>query len=152
MKRILTFIISLIAVITIAAQNKHSFSPKEFVQRQERFIIKEAHLTPEEADKFFPLFHEMNNQLRKKEKEIRELMRKVQTKKLDENEYKHIYNELNNLAINKVKTEQAYYKKILHVISIEKALRVQEAKRRFDRQYLKRMVYKGHNSRKGPQK
>lgn len=145
MKRLLTSIILFTVVFChISAQGNKTFSPKEFLQQQEKFITDEAQISQNEATKFFPMFHEMNDQLRKKEKRVRDLMREVRTKQLTEAQCKSILQEVDSLALEKVKIENNYHKKFLTVLSVEKVLKVLEANRRFDRQLLKRMINREH--------
>lgn len=147
----LTFLL-LTMLCHVSAQEQKTFSPKEFLLQQEKFITKEAQLNSNEAAGFFPLFHEMNNQLRNKDKQIRELMWKVRTEQLNEAQYKEILQKLDHFALEKVKIEMSYHKKFLTVLSAEKVVKVMDANRHFDRQLLKRMINREHAPRgKGKQ-
>ena len=65
------------AVLPIIAQgqNKHkgSFNHDEFRKKMELFITEEAGLTPEDAQKFFPIFREMKEKQMKLGHKIKKL-------------------------------------------------------------------------------
>ena len=62
-RSIIIIALCLFAVLPIIAQgqNKHkeSFNHDEFRKKMELFITEEAGLSPEDAQKFFPIFREM---------------------------------------------------------------------------------------------
>ena len=78
MKKLLTLI--MLAVLTLSTsaqgnrqqrpqqqrqqQQQQRFSPERFEQQLQEYITNEAHLTPQEAEKFFPLYKEMQNKQR----------------------------------------------------------------------------------------
>ena len=79
------------------------FSPQEFIQRQEAFIVKEAGLSTYEAANFFPLYHNMGKEKFELNRKIRIQMRKARTPGLTEKEYAGILEEMDKLQVEKVK-------------------------------------------------
>ena len=65
MKKGIIIIISLMMAISLSAQEQKKFSPEKFQADMEQYITKEAELTPEEAERFFPLYREMQQKQRK---------------------------------------------------------------------------------------
>lgn len=60
LKKIITFIMFLSVVsLSVRAQGKGGFDPVRFEAELEQFIAVEARLTPNEAARFFPVYHDM---------------------------------------------------------------------------------------------
>ena len=81
MKKSILFIICVFFALTSMGQGtqRKRFSPEEYKHRMEFFIAKEACLTQSEAQKFFPLLHEM---LEKQRENILKPKQKVSTRML----------------------------------------------------------------------
>ena len=72
MKRILfALILVCCATSIILAQPKRRFSPEEYAKKQQTFITEFAKLLPQEADAFFPLYFEFQQNKWKINKEAR---------------------------------------------------------------------------------
>lgn len=127
----------------ITPQGKR-FSPQEYIKHQEAFIIREAELSPAEAANFFPLFHSMNNELRKTDRSSRQLLRKARTEKLEEKQYQEILQRMDQLEAEKVNTTTEYHKKFLKVLDSQKVIRVIDSSRRFERTMLRRVMERSH--------
>lgn len=123
------------------------FSPQEFIKKQEAFIIREVGLSPAEAASFFPLYHNMNNQLRKIDRNRRQLMKKAKNEKLTNKEYQNILDTLDQLESQKVKTTTEYHKKFLKVIDAQKIISIMDASNRFERQMLRRIMERPRRAR-----
>ena len=74
MKRILIMSITLLLAV-VAAAAEHDFNPRRFQADMETFIVKEADLTPDQIDKFLPLFREMQTKQRALFDEMRQYRR-----------------------------------------------------------------------------
>lgn len=131
------------------------FSPQEFIQRQEAFIVKEVGLSTYEAANFFPLYHNMGKEKFELNRKIRIQMRKARTPGLTEKEYAGILEEMDKLQVEKVKLEADYHQKFRKVLPTDKVLRVIDADIKFDRMILKEMVRhrpNPMNMRNGPER
>lgn len=112
---------------------KNHFSPKAFQKELEAFIVREASLTPNEAEKFFPLYREMG----KKQREIFNKIRHInRTRPSDSNEYKKCVTERDKLDIELKKIQQTYHNKFFTVLSAKKVFEVLRAEDLFHRQML----------------
>lgn len=125
MKRLNILFFLILAVATSFAQQneKHDgrkrFSPEDFKRKMEAFVTKEAGLTQQEAQDFFPLLHEMLEKQRDLNDQQRELMQSGE-KNLSEAEYEKIIDKATNLEIENKKLERTYYKKFHAVLSWKK--------------------------------
>ena len=124
------------------------FSPQEYTKEQETFIVKEAGLSPSEAGFLFPLFRELKQKQRDTSTKIRNLIKQSRNKNLQEQQYRSILKQLDQLDQAKVNLEQIYHEKWRKQLSDKKILSVIDADRRFDRRMLKHM-FPGRNNDKG---
>lgn len=119
---------------------RHRFSPEEYVKRCDAFITAEAKLTPAEAKKFFPLYHEMKNKQRECEFQKGKLERDAMKQMPNDEKCQHILNAIN--AINKHigNLEESYQRKLLKVVSPSKLLSAKIAEKKFERRMLRNMM------------
>ena len=122
------------------AQPHNQFSPEEFRARQQKFLTEKSGLTEEEADKFFPLYFE----LQQKKNEINFNARQTVNNRRDsgpltDDEYKKL---IDNLADAKIKTaqlEKEYLEKFKKIVPAGKLLRIQIAETQFGSELIKEM-------------
>ena len=120
------------------AQPHNQFSPEEFRARQQKFLTEKSGLTEEEADKFFPLYFE----LQQKKNEINFNARQTVNNRRDsgpltDDEYKKL---IDNLADAKIKTaqlEKEYLEKFKKIVPASKLLRIQIAETQFGSEMIK---------------
>lgn len=145
MKRLFfTFITCLmVSVLTMEAQqgnngnNRRTFSPEAYKQRLEEFVTREACLTPEEAQKFYPMLHEMMELQRKNNDNARLLMKNFK-ESMTEAEYAEIIEKSLEYEVENKKIEQKYYKKFHSVLSWKKLFSVRNALFKFNMEALRR--------------
>ena len=117
MKKILTISLLLMMTIMVNAQDNKRFSPEKFEADLRCFITKEASLTPQEADKLFPVFREM----REKQREIYEKMRKLGMNKASDDEAcKQFIIEYDKLNLELGQLDVTYHKKMIKMIPASK--------------------------------
>jgi Spy/CpxP family protein refolding chaperone len=117
----------------VSAQDRR-FSPEKFEADLKGFIMKEASLTPQEADKFFPVFREM----REKQRGIYDKMRKLGMNKPSGDEAcKQVILEYDKLNLELGELDATYHKKMMKVLSPSKVYEVMKAEKRFHRQMMK---------------
>jgi hypothetical protein len=134
MKKILTISLLLMMTIMVNAQDHKRFSPEKFEADLRCFITKEASLTPQEADKLFPVFREM----REKQREIYEKMRKLGMNKASDDEAcKQFIIEYDKLNLELGELDVTYHKKMIKMIPASKVYAVMQAEKRFHRQMMK---------------
>lgn len=151
MKQIITSL-ALIFICTIGLQaqennkdnkRKPGFSHEKFQARQRAFITEHARLTPEEAEKFFPLFFELQKSKWDINKEARSKFRKKKGEKLNEQECNDLIHEFADVKIKVAQLEKEYIEKYLKVIPAKKVMDIQRAEDMFQREILKNMSQHG---------
>ena len=120
-----------------APQMERRFSPEQFRQKWDGFIISYAKLTPQEAQKFLPLYHAMKDEQRKLMREKGGMEREA-TKEENANDKQSLKTLDRMIAIDRqvIDIEQDYQKKMLKVISPSKLLKVRVAEKKFERDML----------------
>ena len=148
MKKVITISLLLIMTIMVNAQDKR-FSPEKFEAALKVFIIKEASLTPQEADKVYPVFCE----LREKQRVIYDKMRKLgMNKPSDDEACKQAIIEYDKLNLELRQLEVNYHKKMMKEVSASKVYVIMQAENRFHRQMMKGWQngwQQGHGWQKG---
>jgi len=134
MKKFISLSLLLMMTIMVSAQDHKRFSPEKFEADLRCFITKEASLTPQEADKLFPVFREM----REKQREIYEKMRKLGMNKASDDEAcKQFIIEYDKLNLELGQLDVTYHKKMIRMIPASKVYEVMKAEKRFHRQMMK---------------
>lgn len=118
---------------------KREFSPQLFKKTLEDFVTKEADLTPQEAQKLFPLLHEMMEAQRKVRDQERKLFCSKNYKDLTENDYEKIVTKSLDANIENDKIEQTYYKKFHSVLTWKKVAAVRHALKKFQMEAIRRI-------------
>ena len=145
MKRILFFIILICCTAGIAlAQSKKRMSAEEYANKQKAFITSHANLLPNEAEAFFPLYFEFQQNKWKINKEAR---KKVKWEKgvepTDEEWNKFVY-EKAEAKIKIAKLEKTYIEKYLQILPARKILDIQRAEDAFQKEIIKNMLRRQH--------
>lgn len=121
-----------------AQNNKERFSPCEFIKRMESFIVREACLSPQEAEAFFPLFHEMHNKQRGINWKIQELKNRTLATNASDKEYANVIKEISKLKIESAELEDTYYRKLCKAVSAKKVHLALKAEDDYHRKMLMR--------------
>ncbi|MGL4851956.1 MAG: hypothetical protein ACRC3Z_04850 [Phocaeicola sp.] len=113
------------------------FSKEEFRNRQEKFLTKKAQLSKEEAEKFFPLFFELQD----KKKEVNDKAWKSAQKGKEESttdkEYEEIVDKLVQARIDADKLDLQYLKSFKKILPAKKIYLIQMGEIRFQRELLR---------------
>ena len=126
---------------------RHEFSPELYRQNMEAFVAREAQLTPDEAQRLFPILHEMLGQQRRNNEAQREAMRSC-GENATESDYEKAVKRVLELDVENKRLEQDYYKKFHSVISWKKIHAVRFALWRFQMEALKHFT--PHGDKNGP--
>lgn len=131
----------LLNVLFLNAQSsdKSLMNLQEFEKNKQEFIIKEAGLTTQEAEMFFPL----NNELQKKKMELhqkhQEDMRHTkESKDISDAEYKQLIEENINLKMKEAELDKEYSEKFNKLMSPQKLFKAQQAERTFLQEELRK--------------
>ena len=146
-RSIIIIALCLFAVLPIIAQgqNKHkgSFNHDEFRKKMELFITEEAGLSPEDAQKFFPIFREMKEKQMKLGHKIKKLKKDPldddddDDDDKDEDEWAEAVIEIEELKVKQAQIGETYIKRLCRIISGEKVFKALKAEDTFHRQILK---------------
>lgn len=137
-KKVLMLILTVVLSASLSAQNAdRRFSPERFKADQEQFIVREACLTPQDAEKFFPLYDEMH----KKERAIFDRMRNIGfVKPATEIECKRAIWEHDKLDLELKKIDQYYHSKFLKILPASKVYDIIQAEDKFHRTMLRKFA------------
>lgn len=145
------FTLLLVLPSIVRAQDKH----EKVQQLKVAYFTKELNLTTQEAEKFWPIYNEMEVKI----KELRKSRRKT-AKNLEQNydslsvdAMKKNTNALFDSEIAEVNLRREYYNKIGEAIGFKKATKVLKLEREFKQQLLQRLKEErgpGDRPPKGP--
>jgi len=115
------------------------------------FLSQKLELTPEEAQKFWPVYNEFNQ--KKKDIQIERRIARLEMEKSsfsDEDAKKMISNEF-KARKNELQLEEQYFQKFQEIITPKKVVRLAHAEREFNSRIIKRMqrVQQNRNPRRG---
>jgi hypothetical protein len=144
MKKTTLLLLFLITSALSFAQNKGDvtmsggatgFNKQEFRQRMQGFITKEASLTEEEANAFFPIYNEYKDKQRQIHMSINKLKKNTPNSN-DEKAYEKCLMEIARLNAEVAGLDSVYYKKICKAISAEKFYKILNIEDRMHRRML----------------
>ena len=113
-----------------------TFSPAEYWKQQQEFFSKEAGLTASEAEKFFPLYNELQQKKRELNRSVRQQTRQNGPGMTEEQAAKAI----EAMAESKIKIaqlEKEYLEKFKDILPASKILKIQNAEEQFNSKMLK---------------
>ena len=138
---LLTVLVMMMPLAAIA-QQKHQdnkqrkFSPEQFEQKLQDFITTEAHLSAEEAAKFFPLYKEM----RQKQHQLMKSQRYDKRQKaLSEEECRQRISDRDDTELKQKRIQKDYHRRFLEVLPATKVYDIIQAEDRFHRHMLREM-------------
>ena len=123
--------------MTTLAQKKNPSNEAEFRTKQQAYMTKKAALTPEESEKFFPLYFEFQDKKKTINKEAWEIARKGKNPETTDTEYKEIIDIFFDNQETIAKLEKEYIKKYRAFLSDKKVYMIYWAERKFTRNMLK---------------
>lgn len=146
MKKQIVLLLLLFTGVTLSyasgRQNQH-LSPDEFKEKQKIFITEKAGLTVEEAEKFFPVYFELQTKKKELNDKAWKLMNGKKDKDMSDAQYDKIMLEIYDARIASDKLDKSYYDKFKKILSPGKIFRVQRAEMRFHREILKGVHRRG---------
>lgn len=127
-------ILQLLLAVSASAQGQQKFSPEKFDADMEKFVTEQAKLSPQEADRFFPLFREMHQKQRAVYDKIRQATKQ---KPADDKACEAVLKECDKLNIELREIEQRYHQKMLRAIPAQKAYDAIMAENKFHRHIMR---------------
>lgn len=134
MKKI-TFVLLLMLCAVCSSAQHGKFSPQQFEADLQKFIAKEARLTPKESAKFFPVYTEL---CRKKRAIFEKMKNYRHSKPATDEECKKVIQKTDELDLQINELERQYHNKFLKMLPAGKVYDILKAESRFHRQALKK--------------
>ncbi len=156
MKKLIVLIFVLLGcsplVLLASGENEQRMTREEFRAKQQAFIAEKAGLTKSEAEKFFPLYFELQDEKKQLNDKAWKLMRQGRNENVSEEQYEEILEGVYNTRIASDELEKSYFEKFRKILSCKKIYEVQQAEMRFHRVWLKNMHGKGNPHKPHPRK
>jgi len=137
MKRLTLIFIILFMFLSGFAQNKKAMEKIETARIA--LITERLELTPDQAEKFWPLYREYNVQRRQLRQEFRETRQGVDMKNLTDEQSKELVQQAMELKQQELNLEKRYSERMTNVISAQQMLRLRNAEKDFQQMLLRRI-------------
>ncbi len=140
MKHVLLLLVLMSICLSNAfAQNgPKKFDANAFRAEQERIIKQEVNLTPEEANAFFPLYHEMNKKRFEANRDVRKEMKEILSSgKITDAQYLKMVDNQLDVKVKENEIEKEYYAKFKKILPAEKVFKVSMAEMKMNKELLK---------------
>ena len=121
----------------------------EFRAKQQEYITESAGLTEAEAERFFPVYFELQDHKKALNEQTRELNRRGHDEDLTEADYHKLLDEMYATRQQSDRIEQEYYDKFKKILSYKKIFLVQRAEMRFHMEIVKGMKPGGRDGGPG---
>ncbi len=133
------FIITLVAclVCTTTFAQKKEQSENTFRAKQQAYMAKKAELTPEESEKFFPLYFEFLDKKKGINRQTWENSKKGKAPETTEKEYRNIIDQFIDSQEIIVNLEKEYINKYREFLSDKKIYLIYQAEIKFNRNMMK---------------
>lgn len=142
-----TAFIFLTGTMNASAQERGRVKPqqnnKEKVQQLKiAYFTKELDLSTEDAEKFWPIYNEMNDKIREQKKIARNAAKEIKenASTLTEEQFKKNSEEALDARIKEAQLQKEYHGKIAGVIGYKKASKLLSLEAEFKRELLKRLA------------
>lgn len=140
---LLSFLFLFVGTQSLSAQEKLQPKAKRerVAQLKIAYFTEELALTTEQAEKFWPVYNEMNEKVKEKKKEARLASESLKSgaETLSEEEFKAKTLKALNANIEEAKLRKEYHEKIAAVIGYKKAAKLLSLEVQFKRELLKRL-------------
>ena len=144
MKRIILSLLLLsVSAISFAEKNEEE-KIQEMVEEKTSYIIERMGLTPEETEKFVPIYKKyITERINTFDNSPFENFNYKEEKSMSEEEFKKINDAYVNGKVNRALSAKLYYERFREVIPESKIYKMLIAERDFKRELLKRVQNKG---------
>jgi len=137
MKRLTMISIMLLTFLSSFAQSRKAMDKIESARIA--LITERLELTPEQAEKFWPLYREYNVQRRQLRQEFRETRQGADMKNLTDEQSKELVQQAMELKQKELNLEKQYAERMTNVISAQQMLRLRNAEKDFQQMLLRRI-------------
>lgn len=138
MKNIILIILLVTAYLGVDAQEcgKRKEMRKKFEAHKVAFITQELDLTPEESQKFWPLYNEMNKKLHEIKKGRMMKKRFIEVEKMSDKELLEMCDKMIQAEISMGMIKKEYFNKFKKILPAKKVFRLLHVERDFQRKLL----------------
>ncbi|RMG77793.1 MAG: hypothetical protein D6707_10740 [Bacteroidetes bacterium] len=153
MKKKMSLVLLLVTTIWSANAQPKKMPPQKMKKEQIKaekiaFITKELQLTPEEAQRFWPVYNEYEAKQEAIHQEHRQLMKqKRENQEPTDKEAEEMLNKYLSLKQQELDIEKEYIEKFKQVLPVKKVGKLMEAEHKFKKELLKRIK---EQHRQGP--
>lgn len=137
MKKILFVFFICLCTLLNAQEQQKKYSKEEFRAKKEAYLCKEAGLTQEEAEKFFPIYFELYDRKKAINGKAWKAAKKGKNPGTTEEEYADILNGFIVASDETNQLDKEYLKKFQEILTYEKIYKVLKAEIMFNRNMLK---------------
>lgn len=141
---LLCFILTISVLSSTAVAQGRRMNMADFEKRKMEYIKKEAALTQEESDRYFPLYNELSKkkfELHKQHRDKVENMKQSNANMSDE-EYRQLLDNDVDVKLKEAELDKQYSERLEKALSPEKLYRAQQAERKFMQQEV--MKFRGN--------
>ncbi len=137
MKSLSLIIIALVMSLGVSAQDKDAM--KQIESARIALITERLGLTPEQAEKFWPVYREYNLERRQIRQEFRSAREGVDLQNLSDEQSKELVQQAIELKQRELNLEKQYAEKMSQVISTQQILKLRNAEKDFQQMLLQRI-------------
>jgi len=137
MKRVPIFLILLFISFGTFAQNKEAM--KKIESARIALITERLGLTPDQAEKFWPVYREYNMQRREIREEFRNERQGANLQNMSEEESKQLVQKSMDMKQKELNLEKEYSKRLTEVISTQQLFKLKNAEKDFQQMLLQRI-------------
>lgn len=139
MKRFgILLILNALIIISVNAQRRGGIDRERLEAARIAFITTRLDLSPEQAQRFWPIFNEFNEQREEKLKKIASLNPRSNTESISKEEAQRLIKQRFELQRELIKDEEAFVQKAATVISYQQILQLNSINREFARSIYQR--------------
>ncbi len=139
MKRLSIILIAFFLAFGALAQSKEAM--RKIESARIALITERLGLTPEQAEKFWPVYREYEMQQRALRKQFREARKNIDMENITEEQGKELMQIMMDLKQKELNLEKEYSKRLTRVISTQQLLKLRAAEKDFQRMLLKRLQH-----------
>jgi len=138
MKKLVSILIILLAVTTVAAQSKgRTKFATDMYQAKHEMIIEELGLTPTQQKQFMPLYEQMEREIYQVNRNARALAAEVEKKKNPtDRDYEVAASALSNTRVQEGEIEAKYFEKFSKILTKKQLYQLKQAEAKFTREML----------------
>lgn len=132
-------IMGMLILISLTSYGQDKAAMQKIESARIALITERLELTPDQAEKFWPLYREYNLQRRQMREEFRNTRQSADLQNLSEEQSKELMQQTMNLKQQELNLERKYAERMTQVISTQQMLRLRNAEKEFQQRLLQRI-------------